>query len=201
MSDNEQFDLAPQIDEPLNTFKIIHLHNKSTTFHLTRQILLDSVLNQNPYCFFYHILAKNVDDFNDIYGSFACIIERSHIEADIYLNVNADALEHIIKYIQTSKLDIRSIYTHNWKTINEIVDLATMFGMPDLVSTMRNILSTPDTIPKIALPESVEREMSNELCRFINLCKNHLGTEINDYETIINNVMNKFRQEIKRYVN
>ncbi|XWV24851.1 hypothetical protein QJ856_gp0932 [Tupanvirus deep ocean] len=140
MTDNEeQFDLAPQIDQPMNPYKIVHLYNKSNVYHLTRQVLLDSRLTQDTYCFFYHILAKSMDEFNEMYGSFACLINRSRIEADLYLNVDSESLEHIIKYIQTGKLDAKNIYSNNWKTIDEIIDLATMFGMPTLVSMMRNL--------------------------------------------------------------
>ena len=135
----EQFDLAPQIDEPMNSFKVVHLHNKSETYHLTRQVLLDSVLTQYTYCFFYHILAKDPEEFNDIYGSFACLIPQNIIEANLYLNVDSMALEHIIKYIQTSKLNQEFIYATDCHNINEIIDLATMFGMPNLVTMLRNL--------------------------------------------------------------
>lgn len=143
---DEQFDLAPQIEEPLNTFKIVHLYNKSDIYHLTRQVLLDSVLTQNSYCFFYHILAKTTEDFNEMYGSFACLISRNTLEADLYLNVHTDALRHIINYIQTSKIDGQSIYINNWKTIDEIIDLATMFGMPNLVTLMRSLHPSEEQI-------------------------------------------------------
>lgn len=174
VNDDEQFDLTPQIDEPMNAFKIIHLHNKSNTYHLTRQVLLDSVLTQNTYCFFYHILAKSVDEFNQIYGSFACLIERPMMEfsvmsvisskvprstsslidktpylvteADLYLNVDSKALDHIIKYIQTTKINGQLIYADDWKTIDEIIDLAIMFGMPTLVTMLRGLHPSEETI-------------------------------------------------------
>ncbi len=133
----EEFDLAPIIDEPMNSFKIVHIHNRSEIYHLTRQVLLDSTLTQNTNQIFYHTLTKSPDEFNTMYGSFACIIYRNNHESDLYLNVDSEALEHIIKYVQTSKLDGQAIYAKNWKTINEIIDLATMFGMPVLVSSMR----------------------------------------------------------------
>lgn len=142
-ANEEQFDLTPQIDEPLNSFLVVHVHNKSMIYHLTRQVLLDSTITQNTYCFFYHILAKNVNDFNEIYGSFACIIPNMITEADLYLNVNSDALEYIVQYIQTGKIDDENI---NQSIINEIIDLATMFGMPLLVSQMRSLLLTKDQI-------------------------------------------------------
>ena len=145
-NDDEQFDLAPQIDEPMNAFKVVHLYNKSDSYHLTRQVLLDSILTQNTYCFFYHILAKNSEEFNQMYGSFACLIERGIIEADLYLNVDSQALDHIVKYIQTSKIDGELIYSQDWKTIDEIIDLSTMFGMPGLVTMLRGLHPTEETI-------------------------------------------------------
>ena len=149
MSDNQdQFYLAPQIDEPANSFKVVHLCNQSKTYHLTRQVLLDSALTQDTYCFFYHILTMTIDEFNSMYESSACLIERSMIEADIYLNVDDDALSHIVKYVQTGKIDGKSLYNKNWKTIDKIIDLATMFGMPRLVTDLRNIQPSDSEIEK-----------------------------------------------------
>lgn len=140
MADNDEiFDLTPQIESPTNSFKVVHLHNRSDQYHLTRQVLLDSILTQNTYCFFYHILSKSIDEFNQMYGSFACIISRSTIEADLYLNVDIIALNHIIFYIQTTKIDGQQICTTSHKTVDEIIGLAIIFGMPLLVSTMRQI--------------------------------------------------------------
>ena len=80
------------MEEQINFFKIVHIHNKSSRYHLTQQVLLDAIVKDSTYSFFYHILAKDVNDFNDFYGSFACIMARSEHEADLYLNVNNDAL-------------------------------------------------------------------------------------------------------------
>ena len=146
-NDNDEiFDLTPHIGSATNLFKIIHLYNRSDTYHLTRQVLLDSMLRQNTYCFFYHILFKNIDEFNEMYGSFACLISRSAIEADLYLNVDSQALYHIICYIQTTKIDGDEIYLTNGKIVDEIIELAVIFGMPLLVSTMRQIQPTDSQI-------------------------------------------------------
>jgi hypothetical protein len=138
-NDEENFDFTPNIEQPINLFKVVHMYNKSNTFHLTRQVLLDSALTQDTYCFFYHILSKNIDDFNTLYGSFACLFARTESETDLYLNVDADALGHIVRYIQTGKIDGKAIYSENYEMIDEIIDLATMFGMPNLVSMLRNL--------------------------------------------------------------
>lgn len=176
MSDSEEeFDLAPLIDEPMNAFKIVHIYNKSKTYHLTRQVLLDSVLMQNTYCFFYHILAKNIEEFNQIYGSFACLIDRNMIQADLYLNVDAEALEHIINYIQTTKINGQLIYADNWQTINEIIDLATMFGMPNLVSMLRGLHPSDATIDDAM--DVVYKCMSSLLVAYQKYVKNDLDVE------------------------
>ena len=136
---NDEFDLAPCMNEEMNSFRIVHLKNQNDTYHLMRQILLDSMLTQDTYCFFYHILAKGVDDFNVTYGSFACLMPQDDTEANLYLNVDSNALHHIVKYIQTTKIDIMEICKTNNKTIDEMIDLATMFGMPNLVLILRNV--------------------------------------------------------------
>ena len=139
----ETLDFTSEQNIDLNDFKIIHIHNQSQTYHLTRQVLLDSVLTQDTYSFFYHILLLDTSIFNEDYGSFACIIDRTSHEADLYLNVNPDALHHIINFIQTGKIDCLSIYNKDNKDkilVNEIFDLATMFAMPNLVDKFREIV-------------------------------------------------------------
>jgi hypothetical protein len=129
-------------NECLNSFGIVHIHNKSMVYHLTRQTLLDSALpiptdeslTQNTYSFFYDILSFDPKYFNQNYGSFAYIIPRSAEEADLYLNVNPLALDYIINFVQTEKLSLVDD-----REIDQIVDLATIFAMPDLVEQLRKI--------------------------------------------------------------
>jgi hypothetical protein len=129
-------------NEYLNPFGIVHIHNKSESYHLTRQTLLDSALpiptdeslTQNTYSFFYDILSLDTIIFNQQYGSFAYIIARSSEEADLYLNVDSTALDYIIDFIQTEKLSLVED-----AQLNQIVDLATIFAMPDLVEQLRKI--------------------------------------------------------------
>lgn len=169
MSDTEeQFDLTPQIEEPMNTFKIVHLENRSDTYHLTRQVLLDSMLMQNTYCFFYHILTKNIDEFNKMYGSFACLIYRNDDEVDLYLNVDSVALHHIINYIQTTKINIDEIKSEQWHIIDEIIDLATMFGMPNLVAVLRNYNTPEEQFRNII---SNNKQLSNLLFDILKMYK------------------------------
>ncbi|AZL89272.1 hypothetical protein QKC54_gp0560 [Megavirus baoshan] len=138
MTDTE-FNLTSQMEEIVNSFKIIHVYNKTKVYHLTRQVLLDSMITQNTYCFFCHILTKEIFEFNKSYNSFAWLIERSIDEADLYVNLNLEAFDHIVNYIQTSQIDGRKIYAENWRKIDEIIDLATLLGMSNLVYELRSL--------------------------------------------------------------
>lgn len=111
----------------MNNFKIVHIKNQSSKFYLTRQALIDSALTQDIYSFFYHILSMNIDDFNRRYGSFAYLKEKDVYEATLYLNVNQDALVHIINFIQTNKYNLEN------DIVDEVIDLASVFGMPNLI--------------------------------------------------------------------
>ncbi|AKI80051.1 hypothetical protein QJ850_gp648 [Acanthamoeba polyphaga mimivirus] len=142
----ENFDPTQHIEEPMNNLDIIHIHNKNNTYHLTKQILLDSMVPNNVHCFFYHILTKNSEEFNKMYGSYARLIARNMEEADLYLNVDNDAFNHIINYIQTSKINGEKIYNENWKKIDDIIDLATILGMGNLVTTLRKLHPTEEQI-------------------------------------------------------
>lgn len=142
-----QFESASDLDELANQFAIVHIHNQSKTYHLTKQILLESRMIQDN-CFFYHILSLDIEEFNETYGSFAYLVPGRIFMVDIYLNVDAKALHHIIEYIQTHQIDSISIYANNWKTIDNIIDLATMFVMPALIAELRGIQPTEAQLEK-----------------------------------------------------
>lgn len=132
----------------MSQFGIVHIHNKSTQYHLTFQVLYDLklILESESDGFFYHILSKNPNEFNKLYGSFAYIIHKSSDEADLYLNVDDLALHHIIQYVQAGKINGEKIYSTNWKIIDEIINLSTIFGMPNLVQTMRKLHPSEEKI-------------------------------------------------------
>lgn len=196
MEDN--FELDVKIDEPLNLFNVIHIYNKTYVYHITRQILLNSIVRQETDCFFYHILSMNINDFNQLYGSIGCIITRSELEADLYLNANPDALEHVIKYIQTSDLDIRSIYSQNWKTIGEILDLATVFGMPKLVSILRTIISGTDCADLLILPKNITNNLYEEIAKNAIQCESIMNIKIVNIDEIVTNTLLRFRHELSK---
>lgn len=158
-SDSEKgFDLAAQYDEPMNRFCVVHVHNKASIYHLTRQVLLDSTLTQNAYCLFRHIITKSEQEFNENYGSFACLLARSDYEADLYLNVDQHAFDFVVHYIQTGKIDRRVFLEDSHRSINEIIDLATMIGIPTLVKLMRdNLALTLETEPNLMYAISSEQ--------------------------------------------
>lgn len=132
------FDLTSQSNENLNTYSVVHVYNRSDTYHLTKQVLMDCAITQDTWCFFYHILSKSIEEFNITYGSFACLIKKRNAEANLYLNVHSMALEYIVRYIQTGKLYPLFNETDP-SAVAEVIDLATIFGMPILVDLMRKI--------------------------------------------------------------
>ena len=146
MVDVEQdyFNLTSNETEFTNSFAVVHLHNRNCVYHLTRRVLIDSELTQNKYSIFKHVITMNVNEFNNTYGSFACLLDRSVREADLYLNVDPEAIDHIIQYMQSGRISRKIVYEDNTKIINKIINLATMFGMPSLVSAMKNLLSSTD---------------------------------------------------------
>jgi len=131
-------------ETPLNSFGIVHLHNRNDQYHLTRQTLLDSSIDntpddsisQNTYSFFYHILSKDMQDFNETYKSFAYMTFHHEKEATIYLNVNCKALGYIIDCVQTGNLDV----PESKKIASEVIDLATIFAMPNLVANIKRLM-------------------------------------------------------------
>ncbi|AEQ60506.1 hypothetical protein [Acanthamoeba polyphaga mimivirus] len=191
----ENFDPTQHIEEPMNDLEIIHIHNKNNTYHLTKQILLDSMVPNNVHCFFYHILTKNSEEFNKIYGSYARLIVRNIEEADLYLNVDNDAFNHIINYIQTSKINGEKIYNENWKKIDDIIDLATILGMGNLVTTLRKLHPTEEEINrKIGIIKSTVRSSMFSL-KYLFDCDPTM------YQDIIDDAINRNKDLIiERYI-
>lgn len=213
MVDNfeKQFDSSLRTDEPKNKFWIVHVHNKSEIYHLTRQVLLDSRLEQDTYCFFYHILSKDINEFNEMYGSFACLIPKYHNydyegtnlscllpkyhiyeAADLYLNVNSNALECIIKYVQTGKIDYSEVCASGWKNVEEIIDLATMFAMPNLVSLLRNFQSSEEA-------KDMYLKKVKEYIDFFDKMYNVYNKNSRDYDKFISG-LNNFVDENKGFL-
>lgn len=178
----------------LNTFEIVHIHNCSKQYHLTRQTLIDSSIIQNTHTFFYHILSLFVDEFNEQYTSFAYLSVRSNAEADIYLNVDEQALDYIIRYIQTNKIDLIKIHK-NSELFNEVNDLASIFGMSYLVERIKTVV-IPDS--------NIERSYKNlrmfamSLLRILNTNYNLSLTEqdIAEICTVNKNTENIIKQFI-----
>lgn len=152
------FELTPSIDKPMNIFKVVRIMNRNDIYYLMRQVLLDSILIFGNYCFFYDILTKDIDTFNDIYGSFSFIKKKNDFEAHLYLNVDSQALSHIIEYLQTAELDAIDINIIDKKLLQKIVDLATIFGMSSLVSKIRTI-----SVSNKSLPHKVPFKKNNKI--------------------------------------
>lgn len=140
-------DLVTNINDTapiLNDFNIVHFHNRNDVYHLTRQTLIDSSIDnmsedsmaQNTYSFFYHALSKIPSDFNETYKSFAYLTTYKPLEATIYLNVNCKALNYIIDCVQTGNISV----PESRIIASEIIDLATIFAMPNLVANIKRLM-------------------------------------------------------------
>jgi hypothetical protein len=134
----ETTNMRSEINYP---FEIVHVFNKSDKYHLTRKTLL-----REKECFFSDILTLSISEFNFMYGSFAFLIYKSQIEANLYLNVNSRALDHIIQYVQTGQINSQSIYQTNPKLIDDMIDLAITFTMTNFATTLRNLHPTESQI-------------------------------------------------------
>ena len=114
-------------------YQVIHFHNRQDVFHLTSQILRDTAASHGEYCFFYRILTDDTDAFNRDYGSFATIIPRTQVEADVYLNVDQASLQTLIRYIQTDSL-------MGCTLTSDLADLSYVFGLSALATSLRELL-------------------------------------------------------------
>lgn len=187
--------------EYLNPYRIVHIYNKSNIYHLTRQMLLDSSMQislaQNTYSFFYHILSKGSDDFNDTYGSFAYIDcptkSTKSYHVDLYMNVDTTALDYIIEYIQKRTINKK---ISKMDDINQLIDLATMFGMPDLVEQLRK------KIPTETYVKDVENLFKGIIkLAIINICTNKRITYAEEtIDTILNKFFNQNRELISTHI-
>jgi hypothetical protein len=99
-------------------------------------VLLDTKLIQDSDCFFYEILTREPDEFNELY-KFSCLIPRNCLEADLYFNFDSESFTHIISYVQTNRIDLLQIYSNN-RILTTTLDIASMLAMPTLVSMLKN---------------------------------------------------------------
>ena len=120
------------------TFEIVHIYNRNDTYHLTKQVLVDSAIKQHTYTFFYHIVSMSTSEFNGKYPFAHIIGERDGIEARLYLDVHPTAFQHIINYIQDPSTRVLShIKGTDNDTFSHVIDLATIFALPDLITELR----------------------------------------------------------------
>src|SRR5579872_5825294 len=137
-------DFCQQIYRNLNSYELIHIFNGNDTYYLTATTIIESALIQNKPTFFYHVLRLDLDQFNNIYGSFAYLKpdrEDNRI-AYLYLSVDPVALAHIIRYIQLDHIDGTEIYRNNYKDIAHFIHLAGLFDMPMLMNELKALMPT-----------------------------------------------------------
>lgn len=136
---SDDFDIGINFNESYKPFKIYHIYNKTDIYHLTKQTLIETGVIYGDYNFFFHIVHMDTEEFNDKYGSFACMLQKNMDESNIFMNIHAKAFSYIVNYIQTNKIDDDEIRQKNKKVVDEIIDLATMLGLPVLVTKLRDL--------------------------------------------------------------
>ena len=122
-----------------SAYEIAHIHNRSNTYHITRQVMLNNI-----DCFFYHILTLGSSSFNAIYNTFACMIAKSSVEVDVYMNVNCNELDYIIEYIQTNKINMAT--KHDLNFIKNMVDLTIILKIQKLTEELKKCLPQKETV-------------------------------------------------------
>jgi hypothetical protein len=153
--------------EYVSNIKVVHVHNQSKTYHIIKHVLETAHIipmisveeicnNECDYAqftadttepvlsesFFRHILSLNPIEFNKTYSHVGYLVDKFGGEADLYLNVDPDALDHIINYIHSKQIDPVEIYRTNHRTIDAIINLASAFGMHHLVCIMEKVIPT-----------------------------------------------------------
>jgi hypothetical protein len=151
-TEQQDFDLCPHYDPQNNTFGIVHLNNENYTCHLTSTLLQNSALREDNCCFFYQILALSVEEFNKKYSSFAFLSIKKG-EAYLYMNVAQNHFYNILVYLRSFDIKLRDFTGNNHYCMSKdeydyysnimvgTMDLATLLGMPTLVSLVRDIIS------------------------------------------------------------
>lgn len=124
----------PITDTATNGYRVVHLHNRNDVYHIMRQTILDLVITDETYGFFYNILSLHEEEFNETYKSFAYLVPINMHEANLYLSVDAVSLSHVINFIQTGELE--EVIEPN--RLTKMVDLATIFGLSHLTSEITN---------------------------------------------------------------
>ena len=177
-----------------NCFRVVHFHNKSQKYHLTKAILLDCVKKEEQ-CFFSNIFYYDIDEFNYAYNSFATLISRNdEIEADLYLNVHQEALNLIIEYVQNGEINDELVYAINFKTMNQVIDLATTLGMPNLVQRLTDLHQTnPKINAQITQIESGGLVLYSLLNQFFCIEKN---LPIDQYSNLLHDFLEQNKQLI-----
>lgn len=135
--------------QPISDFEVVHLHNKSKQYHLTKRLLFRSMELEGGLCFFSpYFYLHQPSFFHSFFGSFATLINKNAKEIDVYLNEDEDALNYIIEYIQNHQLDPKSIYTNSWETFNKTIILSRRMRLCHLTEALSSIKPREKEIEK-----------------------------------------------------
>ena len=132
-------------------------------------------------------------NFNDNYGSFAYIESENSYHANLYMNVDSAALDYIIEYVQKRIINKKIISSEE---IDQLIDLATLFAMPDLVDQLRK------KIPPESYVTTIEFFFKNVIKLIVLTIyeKKHIVCEEDKINLIIDNFFIKNKQMISTII-
>lgn len=130
--------MAATLDPVEYSYAMVCIHNRNDTYYLPFAALENSGTIDGNSSFFYRLIAAPPLEINNVFGSF-CWMHESHRgsghTADVYLNVDPEALNIINNYVQRNLLPAE----FSPSSLTHVIDLATIMGMPVLVASLRRI--------------------------------------------------------------
>lgn len=133
--------MAVSLDSVEYRYDMVCLHNRNDTYYLPFAALENSGQTDGNSSFFYRLIASSPSTNNTTFGNFCWMHNDTPrglgYTADVYLNVDPEALNLINDYVQRDLLptEISSIL------LRTTIDLAAIMGMPTLVASLRRIVA------------------------------------------------------------
>jgi hypothetical protein len=132
--------ITVQLDDVVNSYGMVCYRNRNDRYYLTYRILSNSGQTEGNSSFFYQALTQDVSSFNENFADFAWISPPNDTVRDfpiVYLDIDSDALRSIIEYLQTGNVD--HFRSQNTEQLVNLIDIATLFGMPELIKQLREL--------------------------------------------------------------
>lgn len=141
----DSVDVTNTITTPMNNIGAAVFFINGTCFNLTRQVLMDSIIENDEHTFFYDILSMDPDMFNRKYDRHAYFQNVKYGTANILLNVDIFSFGFIIRYLITGE-ERGLIGLNNWflPELEAVRNLAGIFGMDKLVTYIDPLIANLD---------------------------------------------------------